>query len=74
MLESRRRRMSGLTTLKKTSSGSKKVELALPNGTVNGHLSPEAANKNYWREMSRSPSPLGLIPIHKEWRSFVSEY
>jgi hypothetical protein len=22
--------------------------------------------------MSRSPSPLGLIPIHQKWRSFVS--
>jgi diacylglycerol kinase (CTP) len=48
----------------------KNLELA-PNGTTNGHLSPAQANKNYWREMSRSPSPLGLIPIHQEWRSFV---
>lgn len=40
-------------------------------GAANGHLSPSAANKNYWRELSRSPSPLGLIPIHQEWRNFV---
>ena len=66
----RRRRMSGLTSIKKPNG--KKGELALPNGTVNGHLSPQAANKNYWRELSRSPSPLGLIPIHQKWRSFVS--
>jgi diacylglycerol kinase (CTP) len=65
----RRRRMSALTSMKKLNG--KKGELALPNGTVNGHLSPQAANKNYWREMSRSPSPLGLIPIHQKWRSFV---
>jgi diacylglycerol kinase (CTP) len=65
----RRRRMSGLTSMKKLNG--KKGELTLPNGTVNGHLSPQAANKNYWREMSRSPSPLGLIPIHQKWRSFV---
>lgn len=62
--------MSGLTSMKKMNG--KKGELTLPNGTVNGHLSPQAANKNYWREMSRSPSPLGLIPIHQKWRSFVS--
>lgn len=65
-----RRRMSGLTSRRQL-NGLKK-ELALtPNGTSNGHLSPAAANKLYWREMSRSPSPLGLIPIHQKWRSFV---
>lgn len=71
ILESRRRRMSGLTTMKRVGSG-RKGELTLPNGSANGHLSPAQANKNYWREMSRSPSPLGLIPIHQKWRSFVS--
>jgi diacylglycerol kinase (CTP) len=49
-------------------------DLTLPNGTSNGHLSPAAANKVYWREMSRSPSPLGLIPIHQEWRSFIHRH
>jgi diacylglycerol kinase (CTP) len=71
ILQGNRRRMSGLTAMKRAGPG-KKGELILPNGTVNGHLSPAAANKNYWREMSRSPSPLGLIPIHQKWRSFVS--
>jgi hypothetical protein len=61
-----RRRMSGLTSRRQRNGVSTKA-----NSTVNGHLSPAAANKNYWREMSRSPSPLGLIPIHQEWRSFV---
>jgi diacylglycerol kinase (CTP) len=65
-----RRRMSGLTSRRQA-----KKDLSLTpskNGTVsNGHLSPAQANKNYWREMSRSPSPLGLIPIHQKWRSFV---
>ena len=66
--------MSGLTAKRQMNGNSKakKAELTLPNGTVNGHLSPAAANKNYWRELSRSPSPLGLIPIHQKWRSFVS--
>lgn len=65
-----RRRVSGLIS-RRQQNGVVKKDLTLPNGTSNGHLSPAAANKNYWREMSRSPSPLGLIPIHQEWRSFV---
>jgi diacylglycerol kinase (CTP) len=62
--------MSGLTSRRQLNGMKKSLELA-PNGTTNGHLSPAQANKNYWREMSRSPSPLGLIPIHQKWRSFV---
>ncbi|KAF2116288.1 hypothetical protein BDV96DRAFT_491825 [Lophiotrema nucula] len=74
MLSSNRRKISGLTAVKKTGAG-KKGELTISsNGTINGHLSPQAANKNYWREMSRSPSPLGLIPIHQEWRSFIHKH
>jgi diacylglycerol kinase (CTP) len=66
-----RRRMNGLTS-RRQMNGSLKKDLTLPGSTKNGHLSPAQANKNYWREMSRSPSPLGLIPIHQQWRSFVS--
>ena len=29
---------------------------------------------SYWRNLSRSPSPLGLIPIHREWRAFVHKH
>lgn len=65
-----RRKVGGLT-YRRQQNGGLKNDLTLPNGTSNGHLSPAAANKNYWRELSRSPSPLGLIPIHQEWRSFV---
>ncbi|KAH8636462.1 hypothetical protein IG631_08297 [Alternaria alternata] len=68
-----RRRMSGLTSRRQMNGGMKK-DLTLPANTSNGHLSPAQANKNYWREMSRSPSPLGLIPIHQKWRSFVSTH
>lgn len=67
----RRRRLSGLTSRRQANGGLTKKDLTIPNGSGNGHLSPAAANKNYWREMSRSPSPLGLIPIHQKWRSFV---
>lgn len=44
---------------------------------VNGHLSPASANSKFgwsWRDISRSPSPLGLIPIHRQWRSFVHRH
>ncbi|GAB7349267.1 hypothetical protein MBLNU459_g8415t1 [Dothideomycetes sp. NU459] len=43
----------------------------------NGHLSPTSAQglgSSYWRTLSRSPSPLGLIPIHREWRSFIHRH
>ncbi|CAN9395058.1 unnamed protein product [Alternaria alternata] len=68
-----RRRMSGLTSRRQMNGGMKK-DLTLPANTSNGHLSPAQANKNYWREMSRSPSPLGLIPIHQKWRSFIHRH
>jgi len=45
---------------------------------ANGFLSPKSAfagmGARYWRELSRSPSPLGLIPIHREWRTFVHKH
>lgn len=43
----------------------------------NGHLSPSSAvpsTSSYWRTLSRSPSPLGLIPIHRHWRSFIHRH
>lgn len=69
--------MSGLTAKRQMNGKPAKAgELKFPNGggTINGHLSPQAANKNYWRELSRSPSPLGLIPIHQKWRSFIHRH
>lgn len=49
----------------------------VPNGVSNGNLlSPKSAylSSSYWRAISRSPSPLGLIPIHRYWRSFVHRH
>lgn len=73
------RRMSGLTAVNSkgdtsTSRTKSKPDPLVPNGkpTGNGNLSPSSAGTSYWREFSRSPSPLGLIPIHRHWRSFVS--
>jgi diacylglycerol kinase (CTP) len=50
-----------------------------PKGEVNGYLSPDSAyprgfGSAYWRNLSRSPSPLGLIPIHREWRIFIHKH
>ncbi|KAL8888852.1 MAG: hypothetical protein Q9205_007792, partial [Flavoplaca limonia] len=48
-----------------------------PNGSANGHLSPSSAAdsaSSYWRTISRSPSPLGLIPIHRSFRSFIHRH
>lgn len=45
---------------------------------VNGHLSPPSTATVgggwSWRDFSRSPSPLGLIPIHRHWRTFVHKH
>jgi len=45
-----------------------------PDASTNGFLSPSSATSSTWRDISRSPSPLGLIPIHKHWRSFVHRH
>lgn len=43
--------------------------------TANGHLSPTSGRPGWsWRDFSRSPSPLGLIPIHRHWRSFIHRH
>ncbi|EQK97805.1 hypothetical protein G6O67_005844 [Ophiocordyceps sinensis] len=39
--------------------------------SVNGYLTPYSWS---WRDFSRSPSPLGLIPIHRHWRTFVHKH
>jgi len=57
---------------------SEKLPSQKTDGGSNGFLSPENAiqgmGAKYWRELSRSPSPLGLIPIHREWRTFVHKH
>ena len=64
-----------------------KEEATVTNGKPisNGHLSPSSAANTpttsifgggawSWRDFSRSPSPLGLIPIHRHWRTFVHKH
>ncbi|MCJ1354148.1 MAG: hypothetical protein MMC33_004135 [Icmadophila ericetorum] len=61
---------SGLTSKSSASKG----EPTSQNGEVNGHLSPTSATSYWQRALSRSPSPLGLIPIHRHWRSFIHRH
>jgi diacylglycerol kinase (CTP) len=72
------RKMSGLSEAKaSTAVSSSKNPHATTNGSAaNGHLSPPSVAKTgwSWRDLSRSPSPLGLIPIHRQWRSFVHRH
>ena len=77
----RARKPPGLTAVTTTSAAHTPISLekSLPvatNGSgkeANGHLSPASAGWS-WRDISRSPSPLGLIPIHRQWRSFVHRH
>ncbi|KAG0653009.1 Diglyceride kinase 1, partial [Hyphodiscus hymeniophilus] len=73
------RKITGLTPAKAPVAIPKLAPIELtPNGngkTSNDHLSPASANPGWsWRDLSRSPSPLGLIPIHRQWRSFVHRH
>lgn len=79
------RQLNGTATTSKPGASTKKKPDPIakpPNGTAhsNGFLSPADAYRDfgfgssYWRNLSRSPSPLGLIPIHREWRAFVHKH
>lgn len=72
----RRRRTSQLASpgdalQDETESKSPPTEL----GSEDGYLAPAnaatPASKSSRHTFSRSPSPLGLIPIHRDWRRFV---
>ena len=76
----KKRKIPGLTPAKAIAATPKPAPIELmPNGNgkiTNGHLSPASASSPgwSWRDISRSPSPLGLIPIHRQWRSFVHRH
>jgi diacylglycerol kinase (CTP) len=48
--------------------------------TPNGHLAPPTSGSvaswswRDWREFSRSPSPLGLIPIHRHFQTLIHKH
>jgi diacylglycerol kinase (CTP) len=77
----RLRKMGAMTPAKPAKLANTTVTRSEPltlNGkTSNGHLSPSTAALSTgwsWRDISRSPSPLGLIPIHRQWRVFVHRH
>ena len=53
----------------KTSNGS----LATDGPVANGHLLPQS-NTQGREDLSRTPSPSGLIPIHRDHRSFIHRH
>lgn len=77
----KKRRISGLTSSKLAKSPGTKVD-TLKEGRVsrmgepNGHLSPYSYSgiQNRWRQFSRSPSPLGLIPLHRHYRHLIHRH
>jgi diacylglycerol kinase (CTP) len=74
----RTRKPSALSTTKTTAKEEATPEpKAVANGkATNGHLSPDSASGSgwSWRDISRSPSPLGLIPIHRQFRIFIHKH
>ncbi|KAJ5105977.1 hypothetical protein NUU61_003324 [Penicillium alfredii] len=42
--------------------------------TSNGYLSPTSSLPDALRGISRSPSPLGLIPLHSRYRNFIHRH
>lgn len=74
-----RRRGSTRKTPKSTTSPVVKSQpLVGANGkspsSSNGYLSPYTILQDRWRDLSRSPSPLGLIPLHQDYRTFIHKH
>ncbi|KAM3425171.1 hypothetical protein BST61_g7130 [Cercospora zeina] len=70
---------SSVKTRRKTDEKPATNGFAMEPVQQNGLLSPASAvpqgfGSAYWRNLSRSPSPFGLIPIHREWRAFVHKH
>ena len=65
-----RRRMTG----SEAEHATKSEMLANGHLPANGHLSPYSSLQNRWRDFSRSPSPLGLIPLHRQYRTFIHRH
>ncbi|OTB04903.1 hypothetical protein M426DRAFT_73228 [Hypoxylon sp. CI-4A] len=80
------RKVGGLTTTKsgRASKSTKKKEeeevKAKEERPSNGHLAPPTpsyvptSSGWDWRDFSRSPSPLGLIPIHRHFKTFIHKH
>ncbi|KAI2216246.1 Diacylglycerol kinase [Ophidiomyces ophidiicola] len=67
-----RRRLSGLTPIRESPIKSEPIKKGFL--SPNGHLSPYSKAKDPFRDLSRSPSPLGLIPLHKHYRNLIHRH
>ncbi|KAM5473441.1 Diacylglycerol kinase [Microsporum audouinii] len=67
---------SSVQRRRKSNSGAGEKVAAVANGhtSANGHLSPYSGTQSNWRVISRSPSPLGLIPLHSHYRTFIHRH
>ncbi|PFH58917.1 hypothetical protein XA68_13044 [Ophiocordyceps unilateralis] len=71
----RRSRTRSRSPMKQMDNSTGHFSAAQP--ATNGHLAPPQPSTFggwSWRDFSRSPSPLGLIPIHRHWRTFVHKH
>jgi len=60
---------------RKSDHATKSASTASKRKNSDGHLKPTLGfGAEYWRQLSRSPSPLGLIPIHRDWRIFIHKH
>ncbi|PHH59672.1 hypothetical protein CDD81_2674 [Ophiocordyceps australis] len=68
--------MNGHKPSRLTPNPSAKAAASSPSAQagLDGRLAPPASTGWSWRDLSRSPSPLGLIPIHRHWRTFVHKH
>lgn len=71
---SKKRRVSGLTPKTPVAKSEPLTNGGVPIAESNGHLSPYDRVKKSWREFSRSPSPLGLIPLHRHYRTLIHKH
>lgn len=54
-------------------SSAKKTPVVKSEPLTNGFLSPPHKESG-WHDISRSPSPLGLIPLHQRYRAFIHRH
>lgn len=55
-------------------NSSKKTPVVKSEPLTNGFLSPSPKTQSGWHDISRSPSPLGLIPLHQRYRAFIHRH
>ncbi|KAK5729716.1 Diacylglycerol kinase [Elasticomyces elasticus] len=68
------------TTTQRPTRSRREADTTKQPPTSNNLLTPDSAyggqgfGAAYWRSLSRSPSPLGLIPIHASWRAIIHKH